>query len=214
MWLVPSRAQWASWSLPSKLTAIGAYAGIVGILLAVGLSAISAVSQERAESRAQHTAERVVAHTSEAANPGRVTSAATSEPSREPDSLALDDLLIDLNRNDLSDLQREQMRERLAGRRVTWRVHVKQVARIYGERVLLVFIAPSQQSKSSPALLSAVFSAAHESSLSVLRPGDFAVVEGSLGFERWGLSDWLPELGDAELLSFSSPPKPNPTPAH
>jgi len=35
MWLMPSRKQWGIWSLPSKLTAIGAYIGIAGILLAI-----------------------------------------------------------------------------------------------------------------------------------------------------------------------------------
>jgi hypothetical protein len=36
MWLIPSRQQWNRWSLPSKLTAVGAYLGIAGILLAIG----------------------------------------------------------------------------------------------------------------------------------------------------------------------------------
>src|SRR5439155_18241454 len=34
MWhLLPTRAQWRQWSLPSKLTCIGAYAGVLSILL-------------------------------------------------------------------------------------------------------------------------------------------------------------------------------------
>ena len=33
MWLLPSKKQWSSWSLPSKLTAIGAYVGVAGLLL-------------------------------------------------------------------------------------------------------------------------------------------------------------------------------------
>lgn len=33
MWFMPSRKQWSSWSLPSKLTAFGAYLGVAGLLL-------------------------------------------------------------------------------------------------------------------------------------------------------------------------------------
>ncbi len=40
MWFLPSRDQWRKWSLPSKLTAIGAYVGIVSIPLAIALFAL------------------------------------------------------------------------------------------------------------------------------------------------------------------------------
>lgn len=40
MWIFPSRSQWGSWSLPSKLTAIGAYVGILSIVLTVAMFAI------------------------------------------------------------------------------------------------------------------------------------------------------------------------------
>lgn len=33
--MIPSREQWKRWSLPSKLTAIGAYVGILGLVLTV-----------------------------------------------------------------------------------------------------------------------------------------------------------------------------------
>jgi len=33
MFLIPSRTQWKSWSMPSKLTAIGAYVGVVALAL-------------------------------------------------------------------------------------------------------------------------------------------------------------------------------------
>lgn len=45
MWLLPSRSQWAKWSLPSKLTAIGAYVGIAGAILSVVLFAASVYMQ-------------------------------------------------------------------------------------------------------------------------------------------------------------------------
>lgn len=32
MFLIPNKSQWEKWSLPSKLTAIGAYVGIIGII--------------------------------------------------------------------------------------------------------------------------------------------------------------------------------------
>jgi hypothetical protein len=33
-YLLPTRKQWSRWSLPSKLTAIGAYVGIAGLIIA------------------------------------------------------------------------------------------------------------------------------------------------------------------------------------
>jgi len=47
MWFLPSRLQWRKWSLPSKLTAVGAYIGIVSIPLAIGLFALSIHFQAR-----------------------------------------------------------------------------------------------------------------------------------------------------------------------
>ena len=47
MWLFPSRAQWKNWSLPSRLTAIGAYAGIFGIFLAFLLFGLSLYLENR-----------------------------------------------------------------------------------------------------------------------------------------------------------------------
>ncbi len=41
MSLWPSKKQWNSWKLPSKLTAIGALAGIVAIPLSIGLFALN-----------------------------------------------------------------------------------------------------------------------------------------------------------------------------
>ena len=37
MRLLPTKRQWKNWSLPSKLTAIGAYAGILALVLTVVL---------------------------------------------------------------------------------------------------------------------------------------------------------------------------------
>jgi hypothetical protein len=37
MWLIPDRQQWRRWSLPNRLTAIGAYAGVVALLITVAL---------------------------------------------------------------------------------------------------------------------------------------------------------------------------------
>jgi len=34
-YLIPTKAQWREWSLPSKLTCIGAYLGVLSIVLAV-----------------------------------------------------------------------------------------------------------------------------------------------------------------------------------
>ncbi len=33
--MFPSRKQWSSWSLPSKLTAIGTYVGVSGVVLSI-----------------------------------------------------------------------------------------------------------------------------------------------------------------------------------
>ena len=210
MWLVPSRAQWASWSLPSKLTAIGAFAGIIGIPLAIALFAISAWTQGRDAARAQgHGTAPTQALDPSPESVPRDDGRHDQRPERRnsADSLPLDALLVDLNRQDLTKLQREQMRERLAGRRVRWRVLVRDVTKLYGGDVLLLFISPVQQSELFPDLLSATFPATRGSSLSALRPGDLAVIEGSLGFTRWGTTEWLPELDDSELLSFSTPPQ-------
>ncbi|HET9765537.1 MAG TPA: hypothetical protein VFS60_01745 [Thermoanaerobaculia bacterium] len=213
MWLFPSRAQWASWSLPSKLTAVGAYSGIIGIPLAIGLFALSAWSQERDALQAQRTSE-TLSNQSTGSRPfspetqdATATTAASAASRPNVQSLALHDLLADLNREDLSDLQREQMRTRLTGKRVTWRVYVRQVTRVFGGSLLLLFVPPSQQSDAFPDILSATFPAIREPSLSAVRPGDLAVIEGSLSFRPWGLSRWLPTLEDAELLSFSTPSK-------
>ncbi len=45
MRLIPTRKQWNEWSLPSKLTAIGAYVGIIGLVLGVVFFVISVVSR-------------------------------------------------------------------------------------------------------------------------------------------------------------------------
>ncbi len=42
--LIPGKRQWKKWSLPSKLTFIGTYAGILGVLLAVATILVSALS--------------------------------------------------------------------------------------------------------------------------------------------------------------------------
>jgi hypothetical protein len=54
MQLLPSRNQWRNWSLPSKLTALGAYIGIMGILLTVAIFAIETYREERVSSAAQN----------------------------------------------------------------------------------------------------------------------------------------------------------------
>jgi hypothetical protein len=36
--VIPTRAQWSGWSLPSKLTCIGTYAGVLSIILAIVFS--------------------------------------------------------------------------------------------------------------------------------------------------------------------------------
>ncbi len=41
MWFVPGKRQWSSWSLPSKLTAIGAYLGVAGLFLTLFPVALS-----------------------------------------------------------------------------------------------------------------------------------------------------------------------------
>src|SRR6266481_457042 len=49
MRLVPSKERWCSWSLPSKLTAIGAYATIAGLLLTLVALGISVRQTENAQ---------------------------------------------------------------------------------------------------------------------------------------------------------------------
>jgi len=199
MWFLPSRAQWASWSLPSKLTAIGTYAGIIGVLLTIVLFAISTRTQGHADKRPDRPADTVPPQ----------PAAANGESAAE--LLDLDALLVDLNQEGLTKLQREQMRESLRGRKARWRVLVRDVTKLHGDDVLLLFISPSQESEFSPDILAATFPAHRVGSLSALRPGDSAVIEGSLGFTQWGLSQWLPELDDSELLSFSTA---SPAPSH
>lgn len=52
--LLPSLNQWRSWSLPSKLSAVGAYVGIMGMLLTVAIFAIQTYRKERISSAAQN----------------------------------------------------------------------------------------------------------------------------------------------------------------
>jgi hypothetical protein len=54
--LFPSRDQWRSWSLPSKLTAVGAYVSILGILLTVGIFAFQIYREARTDPQVARTA--------------------------------------------------------------------------------------------------------------------------------------------------------------
>lgn len=56
MQLFPSHNQWRSWSLPSKLTAIGAYVGVMGVLLTVAVFAFQMYREERIPPTAQSEA--------------------------------------------------------------------------------------------------------------------------------------------------------------
>ena len=63
MWLTPSRSQWAQWSLPSKLGAIGAWVGILALGLylvekSYGLKARGDSEKEAARLRAELAATR------------------------------------------------------------------------------------------------------------------------------------------------------------
>jgi hypothetical protein len=60
MWLTPTRRQWNNWTLPSKLGLVGAYLGVVGLLLSVIMHIASEHSSARSEARLTETIEAAV----------------------------------------------------------------------------------------------------------------------------------------------------------
>jgi hypothetical protein len=52
MWLTPSRSQWAQWSLPSKLGAIGAWVGILALSLYLAEKGCGLIARDDSEKEA------------------------------------------------------------------------------------------------------------------------------------------------------------------
>ena len=219
MWFLPSRDQWRRWSLPSKLTAIGAYVGIISIPLAVGLFALSLYLQERSASvsfapvsNPKHIPVENNADTSTLTNvpSAQQDSAEHSHTSADSHSSSADflaKLLLDLKSKDLTSLQKNLIRKRLAGQRTQWAGYVRETTKVgsgSGEMLLLIWTPASQVHEFMPEALAATFSAEHEVEVTALRKNDYVVIEGTIGFTSQGLDTWVPELSESRLISVGS----------
>lgn len=218
MWFLPSHDQWRKWSLPSKLTAIGAYAGIIGIPLAVVLFALSIFLQGRsspASSDSQVTAKPLVAERPRPKNTAAKSVKEQSIPTsgmtardtatRSGDFLA--GLIADLKSNDLTGLQKSQIRRRLVGQRVQWSGHVRETTSFSSgnsEVFLLIWTPAAQVNASFPDALVATFSTDQAIELNALRKNDLVVIEGTVDFTEQGLDAWVPKLRESRLLSVKT----------
>lgn len=210
---LPSRDQWNKWSLPSKLTAIGAYVGIISIPLAIMLFALSIYMQGKPTvSPAAPPKDRAPTAADTSRNSTTVRSSANSNSSNHnTNALSTDEFLAklinDLNSTELTNLQKAQIRKRLTGQRVQWRGYVRQTTTIGSGDSLQFLLLWSPASETDPLradTMTATFSREHENDVSALRKNDVVVIEGTLGFTSNGLDGWLPELTECDIRFVQS----------
>ncbi len=212
MWFLPSPDQWKRWSLPSKLTAIGAYVGIISIPLAVGLFGLSIYLQGRPSSSpvtqqpstSSQTSSRPSSEGNTSAPPASQPQKPATVASAAPSTDLLKELLADLKSKELTDLQKGQIRRRFEGQRVQWSGYVRDTTSFPSgqKRVFLLLWTPASQVHDFlPDVLVATFSADQEIELTTLRKNDFVVIEGTAGFTEQAADMWAPKLTDARIVS-------------
>lgn len=114
---------------------------------------------------------------------------------------------MDLKSKDLTSLQKNLIRKRLAGQRTQWAGYVRETTKIgsgSGEMFLLIWTPASEADEFIPKALAATFSAEHEVEVTALRKNEYVVIEGTIRFTSQGLDAWVPELSESRLISVGS----------
>jgi hypothetical protein len=159
--LIPSRTQWKRWSLPSKLTCIGAYVGLLSVLLAVVFYLLPAAN----------TVNKNVA----------VSQSRFPEIQFSNELASLETYCAHWESLNSHFAEQAEFGHQVIGQGVIWRGVVESVSdSLFGNKTTLIFSSTNKDLQHVMQVASASFPSSFRLRLFALRPGDVVRIAGSI----------------------------------
>lgn len=213
--LIPSRAQWKRWSLPSRLTCLGAYLGAASLLLAIVFFVwpITLTRPDRIAAPAYTSS-----HATDESHPNERPSDTNISPAKPPAPLqarfspvSFAEVLRVSQDATLTDLQKDEFRRKHQERLVEWTVEVMSVSRLWLHQAdsdfSVVFRPAAHEDPNSLRLGDvgvAIFPASLRKDMLDLQTGDIIRMRGTLQFLDLGASHTI-SVRDCQLLERRKP---------